>query len=249
MRLMIESKDNESKSLVREFVNYVHIKDPLRKQFKIYNQLNSSFVKDKESAKMYIDECVSTLSPFGFEDIQGYNALLETRFRVPKMKSTDVNHHIANIIRYRTSREKDNLLEAYISSYGALVDHLTSIRKEPDSVELEESLSHSTLLFLKPQHVVKIALKKFNGEYGQEFDQKDRQVFYTLKEGDQTKIEKLWKDIVSESVTLKNEVYDSLDDELKGKLDEALTKTTSGYTESNLLDVYEIVCELREIRG
>lgn len=241
---MVESKDVESKALARDFISYVQLKEILKKQFIVYNQLNSSYIKDLESAKIFVSETLSILEKFQFEDILSYNHLLETRFEIKKMKPTDINLHISKLIKYETSTEKYDQA-GYVESLNAIVEHVSTFRDESNMLsELNSSISNSELKFLQPKHVIKIALKKFNDRYSDKFDDEDRFVFNTLREGNERKILKLYNIKIKQ---LQNQsILDGED--FSDKLQEAIRKVGTGYTQDNLLNAHELCSELIRLR-
>lgn len=246
VKLMIESDDSTSKELARNFVNFIGMKDVLKRQFSVYTQLGSSYIRDRESARQFVSEVVSILDGVEFEDIKAYNALLETKFSVSKMKSTDINHHIANLIKHRTSSvELDK--RSYIDSFNFVVEYITTIRETKSALnELDESLSNSPLKFLEPKHVVRIAIKKFNDEYGSKFDKEDRKVFFTLKEGTKEDINNLHSNITNEVEEILETIV--MDKELHEKSMKALQVVSEICNEDNILDAYDMLCELKSIK-
>jgi len=247
--MMVESKDKESRAIAKNFVGYVHVKDVLNKQFNVYHQLNSSFIKDTDSAKIFVAECLSSLDGFKFKDILHLNRLVESKFNVNRIESSDINKAIANLIRYKTSTSRRNP-EEYVKSLNFVVDHVTTVREETDMLsELDSAFKNSELKFLQPKHIVRIALKKFNERYTDKFDLEDRKVFDTLREGDEAKVNSLFKKTI---MALETEMsaafkgYDNID--LENKLQEAYGQVSTGYSQSNLLDAHELCSELKRLR-
>jgi len=248
VKLMIESKDYESKSLTRDFINYVQIKEILNKQFKVYNQLNTSYIADKESAKIFVMETLSILDGFDFEDILSYNHLLETRFAVNKIKSTPINLEISKLIKYRTLSENKNQLE-FITALNTIVEHVSTIHDEDNLLGgLTERCANSELKFLQPKHVVKIALNRFNEKYSTKFNRDDVFVFTTLKENDETKVKKLWTDKIEEIKTLQKELSNNIGEELTKKISDATNKIKIEFSQDNLLNAHELVSELKTLK-
>lgn len=244
--MMVESKDTESRGLARDFVRYVEIKEPLKKQFRVYHQLNSSFIKDKESAKLFVNETLSMLDDFQFEDILTYNHILESRFGVPKMRTTDINLAISKLIRYRTSMDKTGQAD-YVDALHQVVEHVSTIREDRDPMEeLNESMKNSELKFLQPKHVVRIALKKFNDRFASNFDEEDRVIFNTLREGNKKKIDQLYSDIYTK---LWKE-YDAIElsRDLQDKLNEAICEVGQACTQENILNAHDLCSELKRLR-
>lgn len=248
VQLMVESKEKQSKTLAREFITYVRLKEILDKQFQTYHQLNSSFIKNDESAKMFIMETLSSLDKFSFEDILAYNRLLETKFNIRKTKSTDIDMAISKLIRYRTSSEKTGQLE-YVESFRTVLEHITTVQPKKEPLEeLDDVFANSELKFLQPKHIIKIALKKFNDTYSPEFDAEDRHIFNTLREGNQKKILNLYSDVYTRLLYEAKLFNCDVDQNLVNKLNESVAKVGKKVTQENLLDAYEMYSELKRLR-
>lgn len=246
--LMVESEERKSKALARDFIKYVHLKEVLEKQFRVYHQLNGSFIKDRDMASDFVSECLSMLDGFKFEDILAYNHLVETKFDVPKMDTTELNKAIATAIRWRTSRDKRDPA-GYVESIKVIVDHVCKVKGEKDPLqELDHHLANSELKFLQPKHVLRIALKKFNDRYASKFDVEDRAIFNTLREGDEKKIAKLYSDVCGSLISEFDAFDVGQDRDLAEKLNQALDKTIGGYTQENLLNAHELRSELKRLR-
>lgn len=246
--MMVESKDTESRSLARDFVRYVEIKEVLKKQFRVYHQLNSSFIKDGDSAKLFVNETLSMLDNYPFDDILGYNHILESRFGVSKMESTDINLAISKLIKYRTSDDKFGQ-EEYIDCLEKIVEHVSTVREEKDMLsELNDAMANTSIKFLQPKHIVRIALKKFNDRYTSKFDSEDRVIFGTLREGNEVDILKLYDNKIEQLIELANDGTKWMGKELSQKVFEAAARVNSGYTQENLLDAHELVSELAKLR-
>jgi len=245
--MMVESKEVESKVLARNFINYVQMKESLSLQFRIYHQLNSSFIKDVESAKLFVTETLAVLDGHEFDDIKTYNHLIELKCSVPLLKSTDIDMHISKLIRYKTIHENKNQIE-FIESFQAVVEHISAIRDEINPFKnLNETISNSTLKVLQPKHIVRIALKKFNNKFTSKFDMEDKIMFNTLREGSEQNIFALYKKTImalkleSERLTLNDNI------DLSNKILEAINRVGKKYTQENLLDAHELHSELKKL--
>ena len=246
--LMIESKSVESKTLVKDFIGYIQLKDVLLKQFRVYNQLNASYIRDKDSAKLFVNETLATLEKFDFNDILSYNHLLETKFNVPKMAPSDINLDISKLIKYRTSVEKCDQI-GYIKAFDKIVEHVSTFRKDNGTLsELSESISNSSLKFLQPKHIIRIALNKFNDRYTSGFNDEDRVIFNILRENDIERAKKIYDSKFSSVSKTITEIKKDLGEELSTKVLEAIEKISSGYTQENLLNVHELEAELTKLK-
>jgi hypothetical protein len=246
--MVVESNHSESKSMARDFIRYVQLKEVLEKQFRVYHQLNSSYIEDKDSAKLFVSETLNILESFDFNDILSYNHILESKFKVPRMKSTDVNLAISKIIRHKTSINKPDTM-GYIDALAEVVDHVNTFREEQSILEsLDTAMATANIKFLQPKHVVRIALNKFNDRYTSKFDEGDRTVFNTLREGDSEKIESLYSTTYGELLREFDAFEVGKDRDLADKLNEVFIQVGNGCTQENLLDAHELCSELKRLR-
>jgi hypothetical protein len=245
---MVECRDTDSKALARDFVKYIQLKEVLRKQFYVYNQLNSSYIKDKDSARVFVMETLSIFDKYNFEDILSYNHLLESKFDVKKIPSTDIDMAISKVIKYKTSMEKVDQI-GYVESLGKIIEHVSTFREFDNKLSsLNESVANSQLKFLQPKHVVRIALKKFNERYSSNFDDDDRVVFNTLREGNAEKIDKMYREIVTDFICEFNAFDVGGDRVLAEKLNSVFDIICgTPMSRDNLLNAHELRSELRKL--
>jgi len=239
-------REKESKKLARSFSDYIHLKEALRKQFYVYYQLNTAFIKNRNTAEMFVKEVFNTLKEFNFDDIKTYNAILETKFPSPKIKSTPLNQSIAEVIRYMTSVCGQNQ-KSYVEALETIVDSVVKDKLTPtETVErMTEEIANSELKFLTPRHVVKIALNKFNKKYSDAFNDEDKKVFFTLKGGVVEDIEHMHSEYIGEAMELSHNA--AIPSEFVHKIEKCVHVCSEAITNDTILDVYDLVCELRDL--
>lgn len=248
--LVMEGNEKESKGLAKDFISYVNLKPVLRDQFKVYHNLNESYVNGMDSAQLFVTETINTLKKYSFEDIKIYNALLETKFNPKKTKSTDINYHIARLIKYTTS-EDDLDVHSYVESLKTITEHVQIIKNDKKQLsEISNSeLANSSLKFLEPKHVIKVAIKKFNKEYYSKLDENDRKIFNILRNNNKSKINELFNNQIKELDNLMDNIQkmDILDAELSNKVQESIEILSNECTSKNILNAYELLEELRSL--
>jgi len=245
--LVVEGQEDNSKILAREFTKYVRIKEILNVQFKVYHSLNTSCVQNKDDARLFVSETINTLKKYSFSDIKIYNAILETKFSPPKLKSTTLNSNIGNLIKFATSSNGN--VEQYINSLMFVTEHLQLIKKDEGVLkEINNKLANISLKFLEPKHVVRIAIKKFNSEF-EILSENDRLVFNILRSNDDKEIEKLFSSQLTEIDKLMNNynLINNFESELSNKIIESLKILRKDCTQKNILNGYELLEELREL--
>ena len=243
----MEGHGDDSKLEAKSFINFINVKPVLKTQFRVYHSLNTSFVKNRDDARLFVSETINTLDEYSFDDIKVYNALLETRFDTPKVKSTGINFHIANLIKFKTSNSDD--VKTYVDSLNFMTEHVSTIKEEQNYLkEVNSITANSTLKFLQPKHVLKIAIKKFNDEYSSKMNENDRIVFNILRVGDTDKIKELFENQNNELVKLSSEMS-NVDAELKTNINKSLDILQNECTTINILNAYELIEEIRTLNG
>jgi len=244
----LANQEQDAKMLAKTFINFVNIKEVLHKQFNVFTRLESSYMADRRLAEMFVNETVSALDGMNFKDVQAYNTLLESKCKIPAMKSSQLNMDIGTVIRYRLDKESVDP-KRYVESFDRVVQHVNSLHEDKDPYEnLSEMVANSELKFLKPKHVIRIALGKFNSKYSNQLNEDDRKVFFLLKENDQGKIADKQKLMIAEIESLLVKLGGSMGEELSSKAAAATKQCKENQTADGLLDTYELVCELRNLR-
>ena len=245
--LVMEGDEVTSKNIAGDLISYIQIKEVLQDQFKVYHNLNASYIRNNDDARLFVVETINSLSGYTFNDIKLYNALLETKFSPPKIKSTELNSHIGNLIKYATSKSSD--AKGYVESLAFVTEHVATVREVVNTLDgIKENVSNGPLKFLEPKHVVKIAIKKFNEEFSS-LNESEREVFNILRSRDEDQISTLFE---SQKVELDNlldklKVLDNSEDNLANKVEKSISVVTSECTQINILDSYELIGGLRDL--
>lgn len=247
--LMVENRNDEAREATKSFISYVNSKDILKRQFHVYHNLNNSYMRDKEKARTFVIETLGILDRFRFKDIKVYNALLETKFSVPKAKSTDMDSDIGTLIRHWTSEDQYDQA-TYVEALSNVITRVSTIRETTNPVDtLNDKMSHSTLRFLKPKHVVRLGINKFNKTYGKEMTSEDRAVFTILQSKDQARIKRLHETTVGNLKKLSKSVSKDMNEQLAVKLASAIGRIEESATADGILNGYELLIELRSLQG
>lgn len=249
----LSDKEQDAKMLAKTFIKFVNIKEILKKQFEVFSSINSSYISDRRVAEGYVNHVLSAIDGFEFKDMLSYNSLLESKCnsvcRIKKIKPSQIDIDIENMIKYRTNnRSIDPMVCA--ESFDRILQHITKIRAEKGPLSgLNEYMANSELKFLAPKHVVRIALNRFNKEYSDKMDIQDKKMFYLLRENDEEKIKESHSMLIKEATQLSESLSCGEDVSLMKKTKEAITKCGEEVTSDSVLDIYELVCELRKLNN
>jgi len=245
--MVVESKREEAKDLARNVIEFINIKEVLKKQFYIYHNLSSATISNEQDARLFVVEVLSTLNGHSFDDVKVYNALLETKFTPKKIKSTDLDFNISNLIKYKTTDGYDQ--QNYVECLSKVAQHVMEVKIKDDELSgLDEQIKHSTLRFLKPKHVIKLGLNKFNKKYSGLMDESDRKLFFLLKSKNDADINVYYNNL-RENISREFNILgdDVFDDDLKDKVKRGIKEVSSGCNLDNILDAYELFHELRSL--
>lgn len=246
--LMVENRNDDARSAAKRFISYVNMKEVLKRQFFVYHNLNNSYIRDKEQARTFVIETLGILDRYRFNDIKVYNALLETKFNVPKMKPTDMDRDIGTLIRHWTSEDQYDKA-AYTEALSNVIAHVSTIRETANPVDtLNDKMAHSSLRFLKPKHVVRLGISKFNKQYGSEMTSEDRAIFAILQSKDQVRIKRLHETMVTRLKVLSNIVSSDMNEQLTTKLVSAIGRVEENSSTDGILNGYELLTELRNLQ-
>lgn len=242
--LVTEGKSSTATQKAKKFIQFIQLKEVLRKQFKLYSIIKESSFDNEDDARLFIHEAFRLLDKYSFEDIQAYNALLETKFKVKKIKPQQIDLAIADIIRYRTSDA--TIKESTVKNHRIILNHLLenkTIPAEPVSVESYHQ-EFSALKYLKPKHVFKRAIIKFNEELRRNFNKSDMVLLEVIRRGDAVEAKSLFESKLKKIDEELNRV--EMTDKLKETVMAARDKIST-YSIDNLYSAHELVSELEKL--
>jgi hypothetical protein len=247
VNLMLEGREDESKTLAKKFTTYVNLKAPLKNQFYAYSTLREATITNPIHADLLVKETMNLFNDFTIEDLKNYNALLEYKFKVQHIDSTKTDKDITRVIQSTIHKTGYNAI-AKNKSYISLIEHVQSEHKQRnlDDLKLNANIfENSTLKYLKPNSVVRIAIKKFNSEFLSEFDTKEKEVFITLSSKNSKNIIRLKRSLIAETTLL---VEGISDEDLKSKALEAIDKVKSSENiRHSIIDIFYMNKELHTI--
>jgi hypothetical protein len=245
VQLMLEGRDDESKSIAKHFTRFIDLKKPLKAQFLTYSTLREATIGDSVHADLLIKETMNLFNDLSIKDLKNYNNLLESKFNVHPVKSTSIDKDITQVIQSTINKTGYNAI-AKNKSYISLLEHVQSDHKQGELKIVNNNLFEaSTLKYLKPNSVVRIAIQKFNNEFLSEFDTKEKEMFITLNSKNSKNITKLKRRLVAETTSL---VKDISDEDLKVKAIAAIDKIkNSNNIKHGIVDVFYMNKELHNI--
>lgn len=249
LKLIMEDKIDEAKKLAKSFVEYVYLKEPLKTQFFVYDNLRNAHIENDASSRLFIQESLSILSNLSLEDILNYNKLLESKFKIPRIASSEVDTHIHRMIKAKLLESEDFDKIGKFKSFEYLVEY---VKKEKS---VQEDISRSPLLneikaklkYFTPRAVTRIAIKKFNKEYGSLFNEQDRRAFLVLKDKNPKRMASLHKEL-SESIAKERAKFlkeQSVDKDLAQKLLLAEQKIKEQCNTENILNALDLLETLK----
>jgi len=233
--MVLEGKEAEAKSLSKRFVEYIQLKESLKRQFYIYTNLNSSVFENKEESELFLNETISLASNLHYNDLSNYNKILVEKFNIPKRKSTELDSAIENLIKSKID-ENYMLINQKTTNYKFIVE---TLQKSKPVEMLPDSVKYSSLKILTPRHVNRIAIKKFNDEYKM-FTESEKKIFQIMRSSDKNK-ELYFNGLLSETKKNINKFNSSCKDkELISLNEKSYEKLSKKFNEDGLLDLFEL---------
>ena len=254
VKMILEGKEASAKTDLREFVQCVRSKQPLIEQFYVYENIRNRTDKDKAMAVMFIKNTLRQLRGLSRGDILTANSLLRHRFNVAER----VNKLDAAIHRLIESAVSDyeHDTAAVTDAFKVVLEHVIRDKKQKrpitEMLRKRNQFGDAKLEFFTPQQVVRIAVKKFNNEFGPLFTESERKLFSDLTKSSSTaSIEKLHAQeysLMCEDVNAflsKNKV----DDDIVRNINLAKKKLSSDKSLDSLLNIVELRTQIATLGG
>lgn len=233
--LVIEGKENEARALSKKFVEYIQLKESLKRQFYVYTSLNNTKFDNKDDSELFLNETLNLVSKLNYNDIKNYNKILVEKFNIPKIESTKLDSEIDNIISCKLN-ENYLLVSKKTNAFKYIVEDL---QRDKNNINLPESVAYSNLKILTPRHVNRIAVKKFNENYKM-FTESEKKMFSIMRSSDKDR-QKYYNYLLSETKTNISKFNDKCSDNQLKKLNEMSYRKLSGtFNNDNLLDLFEL---------
>jgi hypothetical protein len=245
----MEDRIDEAKKLAKSFVEYVYMKEPLKTQFFVYDNLRNAHIENDSSSRLFIQESLSLLSDISLEDALNYNKLLESRFKIPRIASSEIDTHIHRMIKARLAESEDYDKVGKFKSFEYLVEYVKKEKIEQDEISRSPLLTEikARLKYFTPRSVTRIAIKQFNKEYGSLFTEQDRHAFLVLKDKNPKRMAALHKelsdDIAKERARFLKE--NTVDKDLANKLVLAEQKIKEKCSAENILNALDLLENLK----
>lgn len=237
--MIMEGDRKKAKILASDLMLFINTKQTLKEQFYVYQNIKNTTIKDKDIADTFINEIFRPLKKYNFNDIKIHNAILETKLKPHKIKSSTINSAIANVIKYECSGCR--FTEKEINSKKIITEHLTKDKSVDKSINENR---YDELKYLNSEHILKMAVKNFNKKYVPNLDKYDMEMFTVLKEGNEKTLRTFHNSIIKDIQKYKKLIGSSFKDELKEKIEKAI-QIIENYNIDNLYSSYELLSELR----
>ena len=252
VRLMVEGKEAEAKIDLREFIDYLKTKQPLIEQFYVYESLTNHTENDKDLAIMFIKETLQQLNTLSRGDILTFNTLLKHKFNL-KEDITPVDEAI-NLLIEATVSPFNYEPSRTATAFKVLLNHVMSEKTNQQPIKelltKQNQFGDANLDFFTPRQVVRIAIKKFNTEFGPLFTETERVLFKRLHScSSEESLVELYE---SEYTGMLNDVNKfkagtTLDEDIVRNIDLAIVKLKGQCSVDNLLNIVELRTHIADL--
>lgn len=252
VRLMVEGKEVQAKKELCEYIEYLKSKEPLIEQLYVYESFYNHSEPERDLAIIFIKETLNQLSSLTRGDILSFNTLLKHKFGLDE-QSTQLDKAISLLIESKVSNfDFDPSRTAY--AFKTLLNHVMK-EKEPQRPIEELAKKHNqfgnaNLEFFTPRRVVRLAIDKFNKEFGPLFTESERILFRKITQANtKESLEEIYnieyKQLCSEISKFRS--AKKLDESLEHNLSLAETKLVDDCTIDNLLNILELRTQLQAL--
>jgi len=253
VKLMIEGNEAQAKEDLREYIDYLRSKEPLLRQFHVYENILRHEEPDRELAIMFIRESLAQLEDLTRGDILTHNTLLRHRFNL-QAEATELDKALDLLVEakvsdfnYDTSRTS--------KAFKVVLEHVMA--PKPEQQPLQEMLTKrnqfgdANLEFFTPQDVVRIGVKKFNKEFGPLFTEAERTMFRKLQEAEanNTLTELYESEYADMEKRVDAFVNEDLDEDLIRNIVLAKKKLKDQVSVDNLLNIFELKTQIEELQN
>lgn len=252
VRLMIEGKESVAKTDLEEFIYYIKSKKPLLQQFCIYEALHNHFEDDKDLAIQFIKETLKQLD-VSRGDVLTFNTLLKNKFNLTE-DSSELDSAISLLIESTVSTFNYDVSKT-ASAFKKVLSHVMTDRETPQPIEeltkKYNQFGDAGLEFYTPQRVVRLAVKKFNNEFGPLFSEAERSLFKRLQSANSKEsLAELYNGeyskLIQESELFISENKD-LDDDIIRNISLAKENLKQTVSIKNLLNIVELRNQIKEL--
>jgi hypothetical protein len=233
----VVSKNNDKKSLFKNYVKTVKENEVLKNQFLVYDLIENKVESDQSKATLFVEECLNILSKYNQKDILNANKKLVETILFEKDSDYDkkeLHENISTLIfTPKTPKNVDTIVEAKLNIVNYIVNNKS---KETDGG------------YGLPNSVVsKIMVEKYNEKYSQ-LDESEKNVLRALIDSDNEKKKEVYGNAITECLSLINDKLKESDINTKEKLLMVKERLLNDKQEVNE-DYFKNISKLIELRS
>lgn len=253
VRLMLEGKEDQAKTDLREFVEYLRSKQPLLSQFYVYENLRSHHEPDRGLAVDFIKDTLRLVEDLSRGDMYTYNNLMKATFNI-RENPTPLEEAISVLIESKVSDFMYDTARVN-RAMRTVLEHVMTEKEPQRSIE-ELTRKHNQfsgeLEFFTPQDVVRIGVKKFNKEFGPLFTESERTLFNKIRlagDSQETLAELYDEEYTAMLAEADRFTAGKIDDDIKRNINLAKEKLRDKPSVDNLVNIFELRTQMQALRG
>ena len=207
---------NEAKNELSEFSEIISASPILQAEYKIFENLENKCVESDVIATRYIDNNIKLLEKYSKVEINEEHNKLHIFYNHKILQTIDENkinllNSISSLILESAISEESDVDLLYESFINVLT-HVKTNKKEVINEVNDSSLN---------EHVVEIAITKFNEKYDSTMDDSDRNLFKTLVNANKDDKLTLLEAYKTETIAL---LEMTVNDEISEKIEQSIQK-------------------------
>lgn len=237
--LFKEKKNN--KTLFKKYLKTIKESEILKTQFLIYNNIENKIEADSESISLFISENIKLLEKYKKSDILNENKKLIKLLGEIK-DELNIQYDESNL---HESLSKLIFTEKTPKNIDSIVSELKNVSNYIKSNKEKEIVEHVDLPISLMTNLV---VEKYNEKYS-DLDEDDKKILNVLINENQTESERLYSEIVSECLSLIDNLLKNEDGDLNKKLLKVKNKLSEDAVELTKENIVENIVKLVELKN
>lgn len=211
----ISSKNKKNKDVFKKYVKTLKKNEILKTQFYIYSNIENKFDENKNRAIEFIKENISLMDKYSKEEIKGAIKKITNEFIIENENLYLVNDKTKelyeNISKLILTKKNPKTIDTIVETTDKIADYITSNVKDINPI-----LEGLEDIVISTKELGNLMISRFNETYS-ELSESEREVFDLIINSNEDKKEEVFKNAISECLSLVTKKLTS--DEVRGEID------------------------------
>lgn len=211
----ISTKNKKNKDVFKKYVKTLKENEILKTQFYIYSNIENKFDENKNRAIEFIKENISLMDKYSKEEIKGAIKKITNEFIIENENLYLVNDKTKelyeNISKLILTKKNPKTIDTIVETTDKIADYITSNVKDINPI-----LEGLEDIVISTKELGNLMISRFNETYS-ELSESEREVFDLIINSNEDKKEEVFKNAISECLSLVTKKLTS--DEVRGEID------------------------------